>query len=148
MDIVSFDDFGEGVETLTRTVQGHTLKVKWNWGRFKTTQGFPIDDSMINWVIGQDQALSEGFLCLDEWVHKLKHLEKTQWYTSWSDPNSQKSSAKTVINPGPYLLLLGDPGTGKSLMGRALSEKLTQVYKENGIQAGVIQTHRNLLLKQ
>jgi Lon-like ATP-dependent protease len=98
---------------------------------------------MINWVIGQDQALSEGFLCLDEWVHKLRHLEKTQWYTSWSNPNSQKSSAKTVINPGPYLLLLGDPGTGKSLMGRALSEKLTQVYKENGIQLFDIVTWKN-----
>jgi Lon-like ATP-dependent protease len=31
-------------------------------------------------------------------------------------------------------LLLGDPGTGKSLLGKALSEKLTQVYKENGIK--------------
>jgi Lon-like ATP-dependent protease len=39
-----------------------------------------------------------------------------------------------MISPGPYLLLLGDPGTGKSLLGRALSEKLTQVYKENGIK--------------
>jgi lon-related putative ATP-dependent protease len=134
VDGISFDDFGEGIETLTRSVQGRTVKVKWNWGKFQTTHGFPVDDSMINWVIGQDQALSEGFLCLSEWVHKLKHLEQTQWYTSWSNPNSQKSSAKTVINPGPYLLLLGDPGTGKSLLGRALSEKLTQVYKDNGIK--------------
>ena len=131
---MSFDHFGEGFETLTRNVEGHTVKVRWNWGEFQNTQGFPVDDSMINWVIGQDQALSEGFLCLNEWVHKLKHLEQTQWYTSWSNPNLAKPSAKTVINPGPYLLLLGDPGTGKSLLGRALSEKLTQVYKEHGIK--------------
>ncbi|HJW28638.1 MAG TPA: hypothetical protein VJ508_05230, partial [Saprospiraceae bacterium] len=93
-----------------------------------------MDDNMINWVIGQEQALNEGFLCLNEWVHKLKHLEATQWYAQWSIPNQPKPSANKVISPGPYLLLLGDPGTGKSLLGRALSEKLTQVYKENGIK--------------
>jgi len=110
------------------------VKVRWNWGKFQTTEGFPVDENMINWVIGQDQALSEGFLCLNEWVHKLKHLEETQWYAQWSKPNQAKPSAKTMISPGPYLLLLGDPGTGKSLLGRALSEKLTQVYRENGIK--------------
>ena len=130
----SFEYFGLGTETLTRSVQGRTVKVRWNWGKFQTTEGFPVDDNMINWVIGQEQALSEGFLCLNEWVHKLKHLEETKWYAQWSNPNQSKPSAKTMISPGPYLLLLGDPGTGKSLLGRALSEKLTQVYKENGIK--------------
>jgi Lon-like ATP-dependent protease len=129
-----FDHFGEGVETLTRTMEGRTVKVQWNWGKFKATEGFPVDDNMINWVIGQERALNEGFLCLNEWVHKLKHLEQTQWYARWSNPDHPKPSAKTVISPGPYLLLLGDPGTGKSLLGRALSEKLTQVYEENGIR--------------
>jgi Lon-like ATP-dependent protease len=131
---LSFDHFGEGTETLVRSVQQRTVKVQWNWGNFKTTEGYPVDESMINWVIGQEQALNEGFLCLNEWVHKLKHLEQTQWYASWSKANEAKPSAKTVISPGPYLLLLGDPGTGKSLLGRALSERLTQVYKENGIK--------------
>lgn len=131
---MSFDYFGEGAETLTRTVEGRTVKVKWNWEKFQTTEGFPVDDKMINWVIGQEQALNEGFLCLNEWVHKLKHLEQTQWYAQWSKPNQPKPSAKTMVSPGPYLLLLGDPGTGKSLLGRALSEKLTQVYQENGIK--------------
>ena len=118
-EVVSFDHFGEGVETLTRSVEGRTVKVRWNWGKFKTTEGFPVDENMINWVIGQEQALNEGFLCLNEWVHKLKHLEQTQWYASWSNADAPKPSAKTVISPGPYLLLLGDPGTGKSLLGRA-----------------------------
>ena len=130
----SFDYFGHGIETLTRSVEGDTVKVRWNWGKFQSSEGFPVDDNMINWVIGQEQALSEGFLCLNEWVHKLKHLEATQWYAQWSNPNEAKPPAKAVISPGPYLLLLGDPGTGKSLLGRALSEKLTQVYKENGIK--------------
>ena len=128
------DYFGDEVEILEKKVNGRTLRVKWDWGEFKSTEGFPVDDNLINWVIGQDQALKECFLCLDEWVHKLKWLEKTSWYEKWSDPNSPKPVAKTAISPGPYLLLLGDPGTGKSLIGRALAEKLTQVYKKNGIK--------------
>jgi len=145
-DLESFEYFGQGTETLTRSVQGRSVKVCWNWGRFQTTDGFPVDDNMINWVIGQEQALNEGFLCLNEWVHKLKHLEETQWYAQWSNPNQPKPSAKTMISPGPYLLLLGDPGTGKSLMGRALSEKLTQVYKENGIKLFDVVCWKNPIL--
>ena len=143
---MSFDHFGEGIEALTRNVEERTIKVRWDWGKFKTTEGFPVDENMINWVIGQDQALNEGFLCLDEWVHKLKHLEQSQWYASWSQADQPKPSAKTVISPGPYLLLLGDPGTGKSLLGRALSEKLTQVYKENGIKLFDVLSWKNPVL--
>jgi len=131
---LTIDYFGNDLEILERKVDGRKVRVRWDWGNFKSTEGFPVDDSLINWVIGQDQALNECFLCLDEWVHKLKWLEKTEWYESWSSPQSDKPSAKTVISPGPYLLLLGDPGTGKSLIGRALAEKLTQIYKENGIR--------------
>ncbi len=128
------DYFGEGVEILERKVNGRTIKVKWDWGSFRDTKDFPVDANLINWVVGQDQALNECFLCLDELVHKLKHLEETKWYASWSSPDDAKPSAKAMISPGPYLLLLGDPGTGKSLIGRALAEKLTQIHRENGTE--------------
>ncbi|MCS7115103.1 MAG: S16 family serine protease [Nitrososphaerota archaeon] len=131
---MSVDYFGKDFEVIERKVNGKNVRVAWDWKNFESTKGFPVDDSLINWVIGQDQALKECFLCLDEWVHKLKHLEQNRWYESWSSPDKPKSSAKTLISPGPYLLLLGDPGTGKSLIGRALAEKLTQIYKENGIK--------------
>ena len=126
--------FGDEVEILERKINGRTIEVKWDWANFKDTEGFPVDENLMNWVIGQDQALNECFLCLDELVHKLKHLEKTKWYENWSSPDNPKPLAKNMISPGPYLLLLGDPGTGKSLIGRALAEKLTQIYKEQGIQ--------------
>jgi Lon-like ATP-dependent protease len=129
---LSPNPFGDDVEILERRVNGEKVQVQWNWGRFKSTESFPVDDNLINWTIGQDQALKECFLCLDEWVHKLKCLEEKKWYESWGKAEKEKPSAKTVISPGPYLLLLGDPGTGKSLIGRALAEKLTQVYQENG----------------
>jgi Lon-like ATP-dependent protease len=131
---LSRDFLGDGVETLERKVSGDTVRVQWDWGKFKNTESFPVDDNLINWTIGQDQALKECYLCLDEWVHKLRWLEEKKWYEGWGNAGKSKPSAKTVISPGPYLLLLGDPGTGKSLIGRALTEKLTQVYKENGIK--------------
>jgi len=132
--VLSLSPFGNDVETLERNVGGRKISVQWDWGIFRSTEGFPVDDNLINWAIGQDQALKECFLCLDEWVHKLKWLEKNKWYENWNGPNKPKSQPKILISPGPYLMLLGDPGTGKSLIGKALAEKLTQVYKEEGIQ--------------
>lgn len=143
---MSINYFGSGIETLNYQVQERNLSVKWNWGEFRTTKNFPVNESLLSQVIGQDQALNECFLCLHEWVHKLKTLEKTQWYQDWSDPTKDKPSAKTMISPGPYLLLLGDPGTGKSLLGRALSEKLTNVYRENGIKLFDVCTWKNKIL--
>ena len=141
-----FDHFGNEVEMLERNVKGKKVSVRWDWANFKSTKGFPVDGNLINWVIGQDQALQECFLCLDEWVHKLKWLEKTEWYRSWSSPEKPEASAKPMISPGPYLLLLGDPGTGKSLIGRALTEKLTEIYKENGIKLFDVLCWKNQML--
>ncbi|HVP26579.1 MAG TPA: S16 family serine protease [Candidatus Bathyarchaeia archaeon] len=143
---MQFDHFGNETEILERNVNGRKIRVKWDWGNFESTEGFPIDDNLINWAVGQEQALKECFLCLDEWVHKLKWLEETKWYENWSNPDNDKPAAKTVISPGPYLLLLGDPGTGKSLIGRALAEKLTQVYKENGIKIFDVMCWKNSAL--
>jgi Lon-like ATP-dependent protease len=123
--------FGGETESLERTVKGKKTLVEWDWANFKSTKDFPIDDNLMSWVIGQDRALQECFLCLDEWAHKLKCLEEEQWYKEWEDPLASKPSVKTKLSPGPYLLLLGDPGTGKSLLGRALAEKLTEIYKQN-----------------
>jgi lon-related putative ATP-dependent protease len=131
---LTLDYFGNETERVERVVNGRATNVRWDWTSFRSTEGFPVDDNLINWAIGQEQALKECFLCLDEWVHKLKWLEKTKWYERWSKADKDKPSAKTAISPGPYLLLLGDPGTGKSLIGRALAEKLTQVYREKGIK--------------
>jgi len=126
--------FGKENEILERTVNGKKAKVKWDWANFKSTNDFPVDDNLISWVIGQDRALQECFLCLDEWAHKLKCLEEQKWYNEWEQPEAPKHSVKSKLSPGPYLLLLGDPGTGKSLIGRALAEKLTEIYKENKIK--------------
>lgn len=120
------DYFGEETEI----IRGK----KWSWKDFKSTEGYPVSDNLLDWLIGQDQALNECYLCLDEWVHKLKCLQKEKWFEKWKDPNKEKPRVTKMIPPGPYLLLLGDPGTGKSLIGRALAAYLTELYKKNNIE--------------
>jgi Lon-like ATP-dependent protease len=122
----SIDYFGEEIEVINGK--------KWNWKTFTSTEGYPVSDNLLDWVIGQEQALNECYLCLQEWVHKLKHLEKEGWYEAWKDPDKEKPKMTKIAPPGPYLLLLGEPGTGKSLIGRALAAYLTHLYKNQKIQ--------------
>jgi Lon-like ATP-dependent protease len=107
---------------------------KWDWKNFKTTKDYPVSSNLLEWVIGQERALKECYLCLEEWVHKLKNLKEEKWYEAWKNPDKEKPHITKTAPPGPYLLLLGDPGTGKSLIGRALSVHLTERYKKEDIQ--------------
>ncbi|MDH5447689.1 MAG: AAA family ATPase [Candidatus Bathyarchaeota archaeon] len=132
------DYFGEETET----IRGK----KWNWKAFESTEGFPVSDNLLDWVIGQERALNECYLCLEEWVHKLKNLEKEKWYDAWKDPDKEKPSATKTAPPGPYLLLMGDPGTGKSLIGRALAAHLTELYKKHKIQLQDVVCWKNDLI--
>jgi len=140
------DYFGKETEPLQKTVNGKKVRAKWDWANFESTGNYPVDDNLMSWVIGQERALQECFLCLDEWAHKLKWLEKTKWHDDWKDPKANKPAVKTRLSPGPYLLLLGDPGTGKSLIGRALAEKLTQIYKKNDLKLFDVLCWKNDLL--
>jgi Lon-like ATP-dependent protease len=118
--------FGDDVEVIRDK--------KWDWKNFKSTKDYPVSPNLLDWVIGQERALSECYLCLEEWVHKLKRLQKEEWFRAWEDPNKEKPSLTRTVPPGPYLLLLGDPGTGKSLIGRALAAHLTELYRKHKIQ--------------
>ena len=106
---------------------------KWNWKNFESTKDYPVSNNLLEWVIGQERALEECYLCLEEWVHKLKNLKEEKWYEAWTNPDKEKPQITKTAPPGPYLLLLGDPGTGKSLIGRALSVHLTERYTKEDI---------------
>ncbi|RLI43983.1 hypothetical protein DRO69_08425, partial [Candidatus Bathyarchaeota archaeon] len=123
---LTLDYFGEEEET----IRGK----KWNWKTFKSTKDYPVSNNLLEWVIGQHRSLNECYRCLKEWVHKLKYLEKEKWADAWKNPKKEKPEVTKTISPGPYLLLLGDPGTGKSLIGRALAAHLTELYKLHKIQ--------------
>jgi Lon-like ATP-dependent protease len=117
--------FGKGKEKICNK--------EWSWEQFESTKDFPISDKLLDWVIGQERAMKECYLCLDEWVHKLTWLKEKKWWKFWEKPESVKPSAKDQLPAGPYLLLLGDAGTGKSLLGKALAEKLSDLYKKHDI---------------
>ena len=102
----------------------------WDWGNFKSTENFPVSKNLLDWVIGQDHAMEECKLCLDEWMHKLKGLKKRKWWRLWAKPKLEKPCGKDQLSPAPSLFLLGDAGTGKSLIGRALASHLTFLCKK------------------
>jgi len=127
--------FGKGTQEIR--------KKTWDWENFDTTKEFPVSDNLLDWVVGQDRVLDEVKLALDEWLYKLKYLQRLKWYKPWLDPLSEKMAFSTILTPGPYLLLLGDPGTGKSLIGRAMSEHLTKTYSINKIKRFDVLCWRN-----
>lgn len=107
---------------------------KWDWENFISTEGFPVSPDLMDWIIGQDKSIEECKLCLDEWIHKNKNLKKKKWWKFWEKPETSKPQAKDWLPAGPFLLLLGTQGTGKSLLGRALATHLTKLYKKHKIQ--------------
>jgi predicted ATP-dependent protease len=119
---------------------------KWDWKQFTTTKGFPVSNNLLDWVIGQERALSECYLGLEEWVHKLTYLKKEKWYEKWNHHDQDKPQTTKIPPPGPYLLLLGDPGTGKSLIGRALSVHLTDLYEKHDICLQDVVCEQNLVI--
>jgi Lon-like ATP-dependent protease len=130
--------FGEDEEV----INGKT----WNWQKFTSTKDFPVSNNLLDWVIGQERALSECYLGLEEWVHKLTYLKKEKWYEDWNHRDQDKHKVTKMAPPGPYLLLLGDPGTGKSLIGRALSIHLTHLYEKHDIHLQDVVCEQNLVI--
>lgn len=115
----------------------------WNWLTFKSTKGFPVSKKLLDWVVGQDRAMDEVQLCIDEWLYKLKYLQKSKWYEPWLNVETEKPLLQKTLTPGPYLLLLGDPGTGKSLIGRAMAEYMSSLYKKHKIRRFDVLCYQN-----
>lgn len=107
---------------------------EWSWEDFQSTEDFPVSKDLMDWIVGQDKAIEECKLCLSEWIHKNKNLKKKKWWRFWEKPETAKPQAKEWLPAGPFLLLIGTQGTGKSLLGRALATHLTKLYKKFKIQ--------------
>lgn len=128
---------------------------KWDWENFESTENYPVSPNLIDWIIGQEHAIQECKLCIDEWVNKLEWLNEKQWWKSFEVAETRKevkilgkhlywkkgkfeinpkSNPKEMLPAGPFLLMLGDAGTGKSLLGRAMQNYMTELYRQKGIK--------------
>jgi len=133
---------------------------KWDWENFHSTENYPVSPNLIDWIIGQEHAIEECKLCIDEWVNKLGWLNEKKWWKPFDIIEKPKKELaikigkhkihlfnygkkELIFNPkplpkemlpsGPFLLMLGDAGTGKSLLGRAMQSYMTDLYNKKGI---------------
>ncbi len=97
------------------------------WTLFRHTHEILVPHQFEKWIIGQDEALEKFRLNLVEWPRKLKDLTVL---AERGKPVSQILKER----PGPFILLVGEPGTGKSLLIKAGAEILAGVYKQWGIE--------------
>jgi Lon-like ATP-dependent protease len=134
---------------------------KWDWEHFQSTVNYPVSPDLIDWIIGQEHAIEECKLCIDEWVNKLGWLNEKKWWKPFEiieKPKREcaikigkhrvhlfnygkkelifnpKPTPKEMLPAGPFLLMLGDAGTGKSLLGRAMQSYMTELYNKKGIK--------------
>ena len=119
---------------------------QWEWENFINTAKFPVSNKLLDWVVGQDRVLDEVRLALDEWIYKIQWLQKNKWYKPWLDINTEKPLYSKILTSGPHLLLLGDAGTGKSLIGKAMSEYLETLYKKHKIKRFDVLCWKNKIL--
>lgn len=83
---------------------------KWDWENFKSTKNFPVSEELMDWIIGQERAITECKLCIDEWIAKLLYLKKKEWWKAFENPMGHKPQSKEMLPAGPFLLMLGDAG--------------------------------------
>ncbi len=97
------------------------------WEEFRTSDEIKVPDDFNDWIVGQERARREASLQLEEWVRKLKDINEMR----------EKGIKVTEVlreRPGPYLLLAGEPGTGKSLIIKSLAAQLERLYKKHDIK--------------
>lgn len=100
------------------------------WEKFETTDDIRVPEKFRDWIVGQDEALEKIRLNLHEWIHTLKDIQKIE-----NQPDAQQKISRILRErPTTNILLLGEPGTGKSLIAKIMGEELKELYEKHGIQ--------------
>ena len=102
------------------------------WREFKHTGEILVPKDFEKWLIGQERMKEEFFLNLEEWVRKMRDIQNLRDKGEADDKDFMRRFLKE--RPGPYLLYIGEPGTGKSLLIKIANNKLKELYKKYGIK--------------
>lgn len=102
------------------------------WAEFQHTGQVLVPKDFRKWLIGQEEMVEELTLNLEEWVRKLKDIEVIERSGKADDKNAMRKFLRE--RPGPYLLLPGEPGTGKSLLIKIANQELKPLYKKYDIR--------------
>lgn len=116
------------------------------WREFKHTGQILVPKDFEKWLIGQDRMKEEFFLNLEEWVRKMKDIQTLRSSGKMDDKDVMKAFLKE--RPGPYLLYIGQPGTGKSLLIKIANKKLKELYAKYGIKLQDVLLTKNPLDRQ
>ncbi len=78
-------------------------------------------------MLGPDKPIrDQGIIELNKVNHRVHFLDPK---TVLLEPGNFMKE-----NPGPYVLRISEPGTGKTLMSKILNEEAADLYKENNIE--------------
>ncbi|MBI2624873.1 MAG: AAA family ATPase [Candidatus Nealsonbacteria bacterium] len=100
-------------------------KVARFWAEFKSTEEINVPNKLMDWVIFQDEVIRKIRIFLLDFIDTMKHIK--------SEVKSGKNISDVVSKrPAPKVLMVGEPGTGKTVIGKATRETLDDIYKQEG----------------
>lgn len=106
------------------------------WTLLDTTNDIKVPVKFRDWLVGQEKAERRTMLEVRRWVEKLK--KRQQMMKQGIDPSGMLKE-----QPGPYVLFISEPGTGKSLLIKILAEEMEVLYEKNGIELTDVLTIKN-----
>jgi Lon-like ATP-dependent protease len=95
-----------------------------------TTDDIRVPEKFKEWIIGQDDIIKRIDLMLVEWIHTLKLLQDMEK----QEASGIKYSHVLRERPTTNILMIGSPGTGKSLIVKIMAEELKDIYKQENIE--------------
>jgi lon-related putative ATP-dependent protease len=97
------------------------------WLMLETTNDVKVPIKFKDWIVGQELAIKKTRMELMRWVEKEKTIQNMK--KKGIDPSGMLKE-----RPGPYVLFISEPGTGKSLLIKIIAEEMEELYKEAGIE--------------
>ena len=97
------------------------------WEMLETTNDVRVPSKFRDWIVGQELPIKKTRLEMRRWIEKVKDIQKL--LKQGIDPSGMLKE-----RPGPYVLFISEPGTGKSLLIKILAEEMEELYLREGIE--------------